>query len=161
MLKFTWLVAVPFAVLLVVALGTLATGCTIGRPYRVVAAPADASEKVLVAVTHVVIDNDKRGSFDDHIERVVEMMQTDKIPGLVGYTVRKEFFGDQAWTMSVWTDAMAMRRFVATPQHRQAVADTRHAIVELRMHRFEVEAGALPVAWDEALSRFEQHHSAL
>ena len=76
--------------------------------------------------------------------------------GLVGFALRKELLGHQAWTMSVWRDASAMSAWAASAMHREAVERTRDAIVELTTQRVVIPSAALPVSWDDARTYLDE-----
>jgi heme-degrading monooxygenase HmoA len=151
-------VAAPLALALVPALG----GCAVARPWSqpgasppALDAAADRATVTLV-ITHAVLDGARRKPFDAYTGRVVEALQSGTVPGLVGFSVRKELFGDQVWTMSAWTDRAASRRFAAASPHREALEQASHAIRSVRVRTFEVPRGAPPPSWEEALRWLER-----
>lgn len=132
------------------------SGCQISTPFRGpgyrssegVTLP-DAKETVLVSVTHAVLDPERRKPFDDYTRVVVESLP--KQEGLIGWSVRKQPFGDEAWTLTVWRDHAAMRAFVDSDAHRAAMRNGRIALREARFHHYEVPRAAMPPRWDEVL----------
>ncbi len=135
-------------------------GCSISTPFRWpgfdpksgVTIPG-ASKVIVVAITHVIVDSDKRRAFDDHTMRVVNNMSRQ--PGLIGYSVRKQILGDEAWTVSVWSDEDSLRRFVYTPEHLRAMAAGEPAMKAVRFRRFSMPANELPLNWDRVLRNLE------
>jgi len=122
----------------------LVSACTVGMPFRgpgLDPAAADAPGDVVLAVTHAVLDPETRGDFDDYIFAVADTLD-GAVPGLVGYSIRKEIFGDEVWTMSVWRDDASLETWSRSPKHREAIAKVGGAIVTLRTGRFRVPAEA-------------------
>lgn len=135
-------------------LGFLLGGCVISTPFRgpgfvdgkvTNAAP---ETEVVVSITHATVNRDRRGPFDEHVDRVVKSLPAQ--PGLIGYAVRKELFGDEVWTMTVWRSEADRARFVASSDHRAAMAAGGSALKAVRFSRVVVPAGELPLSWDRA-----------
>lgn len=137
-------------------------GCTVARPWSQPGAPAAAAgpdagrATVTLIITHAVLDGAMRKPFDEYTERVVEALQSGTVPGLVGFSMRKELFGDQVWTMSAWTDREASRRFAASSPHREAMEVASDAIRSLRVRTLDLPRDAPPPSWDEALRWLER-----
>lgn len=138
------------------ALLVVLSGCQISTPFRGpgyrssggVTLP-DARETVLVSVTHAVLDPERRKPFDEYTRVVVESLP--KQEGLIGWSVRKQPFGNEAWTLTVWRDLAAMRAFVDSEEHRAAMRKGRIALREARFHHYEVPRSAMPPRWEEVL----------
>ncbi|MEM9487756.1 MAG: antibiotic biosynthesis monooxygenase family protein [Myxococcota bacterium] len=148
------------AVVTVVALVLLKNGCTVARPFSGpgLSALSDsdtAPDTVIVALTHAVVDTAIRGDFDDHTMRVAEAL--DGFDGFIGYSIRKELLGDEAWTMTVWADRDALDRFVESPIHQRAIAAGESALRQARFHTFEVAATEIPLSWDRALAILDEN----
>jgi hypothetical protein len=145
-------VRLPVRLLLPWLLSSLLVGCTIGMPFPDLpaAAPGGArGEPVVLVLTHVVVDRARRGEFDRQNRRVLASM--DQHPGLLGYSARRELFGENGWTMSVWETDEARAAFVRTGVHREAIARSMPALVRVRLRRVTVERDALPEDWDDVL----------
>ena len=115
-----------------------------------------AGDTVVVAITHAVVSrkNGARSAFSRHLWRVVDSLPEHE--GFIGYSVRRELFGRDAWTLSAWIDEAAMERFVESPVHRQAVeAGT---LESARFARIELATDELPLGWQRALSILEQQN---
>lgn len=145
--------------LALVSLGLLSAlpGCAIGYPFQ---GPGFVDGKVspdcpeaVVVVTHAVLDAEKRDAFDDHIGRVAEHLQgLPPSSGLIGFSLRKELFGDQVWTLSAWRDEAALRAFMGSPVHREAMRAGEPAIRLFRTHTFRVAGSELPLGWKRAIA---------
>lgn len=134
-------------VALLSALTTLLKACTIGLPVPQIAARAD--ETVVLVLTRVVVDTKQRAEFDRQNRRVMDSMS--RHPGLLGYAARRELFGDQGWTMSVWVDDEARAAFVRAAVHREAIARSMPALVAVELKRLTVARKDLPTDWDAVL----------
>ena len=88
---------------------------------------------------------DKRKPFDESISKVEEAML--QAPGLLGHSFRIEPFGDEAWTMSAWSDRDSLYRFVFGPVHRQAMTDAAESAAEFVTVTREVPRNSLPISW--------------
>lgn len=76
-------------------------------------------------------------------------------PGLVGYAVRFEIFGRQAWTMTAWKDEASLAAFMRSPAHREAVRRSGETAQNIRFASVAMPLRALPMSWDEARRRLE------
>lgn len=136
------------------AIVALITGCSVATPFKWVEAPArsgsaNSDEEVLIAVTHARVDGAQRQLFDDGANRVLQSLPSQ--PGVVGYSVRRQLFGDEVWTATVWTDEAAMLRFVRSPEHVRAVRDSSSAVRAIDYVRLHVRRSALPISWSQLL----------
>lgn len=132
-------------------------GCTFATPYRILA-PNGADMTTpgatrVVAITHAVLDPAARRIFDTQIGVISEALKDQ--PGIIGYRLRRELLGNEAWTMTVWQDEASRARFVASPLHRNAIALSSKAVRQSRSLHVEVPAQEAPLAWDKALALLE------
>ncbi len=137
--------------------GALA-GCAIATPYKTTdagaALPKDAPTVVAVTLA-VVSDNPAaRKVFWENVWRIERALPEQ--PGLLGYSLRQELLGNKAWTMTAWRSEEDLRRFVASPLHRQAIDATPPALVDARFVRVARTNGQLPLRWDEALEELSK-----
>lgn len=126
-------------------------GCAIGTPWpRLAAASTEQAEQsVVLVLTHVVVDKQQRGEFDRQNSRVLASMGSH--PGLIGYAARRQLFGDEGWTMSVWTNDEARAAFVRSAVHREAIARSMPALRTVELKRLTVARKNLPADWDQVL----------
>jgi heme-degrading monooxygenase HmoA len=131
--------------------------CTVATPFRgpgydrragVTVATEDG--QVLVALTRARLDRATRAPFDRSIGRVAGGM--DQFDGLVGFSFRKELFGPEVWTMSVWTDQQALDRFLESALHDEAMAAGGPATQAFEFHAERLPAQEIPIPWSRALS---------
>ncbi len=140
------------------------SGCVIATPFRSVGnQPENADgdpDTVVVAVTHATLgeDPDANATFWRYVSIVQDTLPTR--PGLIGYGLRREILGGQAWTITVWTDEASLRDFVSSDAHRGAMRSGMSALTEARFARFEASRDDLPVAWDRALAELEKQNGS-
>lgn len=139
--------AAPLGVLLAVG------ACTISTPYKILADPPDPAAPVVVAVTRASLDPQRRAAFDRYTASLIDTLP--KQPGLLGYSVRRELFGNDAWTMTVWRDDAARRAFVYSQLHQEAITDTYGTLVNARFIRYPAMPGDLPPKWADVLKRLD------
>ena len=137
-----------------VVLGSLVVwlnGCAIGTPWPrlPVPSPKQAQERVVLVLTHVVVDTKQRREFDRENSRVLASMGSH--PGLIGHAARRQLFGDQGWTMSVWASDEARAAFVRSAVHREAIARSTPALRTVELKRLTVARKDLPADWDQVL----------
>ena len=154
-------VPVVFALAVVVVAIHLAAGCTVARPFRgpgfrpgtgVVA--DDAGDTVVVQLTHAVLDPDLRRPFDEHTELVNDAMTAHE--GLIGYSLRKQLFGDEVWTLSVWRDEAALSDFVRSDVYRAAMESGAPAVVSMRSRKLDVPREDIPLSWKRAVELLDE-----
>ena len=126
-------------------------GCAISTPVRMQPPrPGDRPDDVLVvSLSHATVDPANRAAFDRYTQLVADSLPSH--PGLVMYSIRRQVFGPEAWTMTAWTSAEARTRFVESAIHRRAMAEGRPALVAARFKQLELRRDQLPLDWDRAL----------
>jgi heme-degrading monooxygenase HmoA len=126
-------------------------GCAIGTPWPRLSIPSheQAQETLVLVLTHVVVDTQQRREFDRQNSRVLASMGSH--PGLIGYAARRQLFGDQGWTMSVWASDEARAAFVRSAVHREAIARSMPALRTVELKRLTVARKDLPTDWDQVL----------
>lgn len=103
----------------------------------------------MLVLTRVVLDTSQRQEFDRQNGLVMASMGSH--PGLLGYAARKQIFGNQGWTMSVWANDEARAAFVRSAVHREAIAKSLPALRGVELKRMTVARKDLPVNWDQVL----------
>jgi hypothetical protein len=79
--------------------------------------------------------------------------QLERSDGLVGYSLRAQPLGKTFWTLSAWTDQVALSRFAAEMPHRAVMTRLRPHMGVTRFETWTCGGSALPVAWEEAVER--------
>lgn len=133
----------------------LLAGCVIATPYRVAGAGSAATGEVIVVVTEATLRSDSpaRADFWDGVRDVSDALS--ETPGLIGYSVRQEPFGDRAWTMTTWDSEASLMAFVWSPAHQRAMDGGMAALSDSRFVRVTRRADQPPLTWDEALAALE------
>jgi heme-degrading monooxygenase HmoA len=126
-------------------------GCAIGTPWPrlVTSSVEEGNQTVVLVLTRVVVDTQQRSEFDRQTSRVLASMGSQ--PGLIGYAARRQLFGDQGWTLSVWVNDEARAAFVRSAVHREAIAKSLPALRVVELKRLTVARKDLPANWDEVL----------
>lgn len=106
---------------------------------------AAAGERVVVGVTHAVLDGRKRSVFDEHTRRVVRSLPEHD--GYLGHSIRTRVFGHEVWTMTVWRDGAALDAFVRSPVHQEAIRRGMPAVIAAQFMRLEWPATSPPPSW--------------
>ncbi len=110
--------------------------------------------KVFVAITHGIIESGGKAAFSDNLKRVRKSLVNSS--GLIGYSVRKQLFGNEVWTMSAWTSEEALGNFISSPAHLDAVEDGGIPSDTVRSAYLWVPSEKLPLSWDEAQRYLER-----
>jgi heme-degrading monooxygenase HmoA len=138
--------------LLAIAVLVLA-GCKMATPFRGPAADAagsGAGEIAVVALTHVTLGDDqaRNGVFWTHTFRVVDAVSGQ--PGYLGHSVRRELWGKEAWTMTVWNDEASMRDFVRSDIHQAANRAVMSGVAGARFAHVTLDRSQIPLSWETA-----------
>jgi heme-degrading monooxygenase HmoA len=141
------------------ALLTVVSGCAISTPFKWIdekesGAGKTGDEQVVVAITHATIDTARRKIFDEGANRVIDSLPTQ--PGLIGYSVRRQIFGDEVWTATVWADETSLLRFVQSPAHLQAVKEGSGAIIKIDYSRIQLRRSEFSASWSQLLAASEK-----
>ncbi len=149
-------------VVVVVAALLASSACEIAQPFEgpkfgigegLLGDPQDAP--YIVAATFIEL-KDEPGvgeRFDRQVDLIVAAQ--DEVPGFVGRSLRKEFGGRKAWTMSAYENEEAMIEFVGTDAHLDAIDIAQELASDARVTHWEVDAKDLPPSWEEAKARLD------
>jgi heme-degrading monooxygenase HmoA len=135
---------------------SLLTGCAVSTPFpRLESATAESGKQpVVLVLTRIVVDPQNRAEFDRQTSRVIDSMPSQ--PGLMGFSARRELFGQQGWTMSVWASQEARAQFVRSAVHQEAIAKSKSAIVTVELKRLTMQRDELPKNWTEAIQKLDE-----
>jgi heme-degrading monooxygenase HmoA len=135
---------------------SLLTGCAISTPFpRLQNASSEAGKQpVVLVLTRIVVDPQNRAEFDRQTSRVIDSMPSQ--PGLMGFSARRELWGNQGWTMSVWASQEARAQFVRSAVHQEAMAKSKSAVVTVELKRLTLPRDELPKNWTQALQKLDE-----
>ncbi len=133
------------------SLASLLGACAIGTPFpKLAVSTGEAAEQpVVLVLTKVVVDQDRRAEFDRQNSRVIASMNQQ--PGLLGFGARRELFGPQGWTITIWADEASRAAFMRSGVHGEAILRSRQAIVAAEFKRLTLPRRDLPKDWDSVL----------
>jgi heme-degrading monooxygenase HmoA len=133
------------------SLAPLLGACAIGTPFPKLAVTSGeaAEQPVVLVLTKVVVDQENRAEFDRQNSRVIASMNQQ--PGLLGFGARRELFGPQGWTITIWADEASRSAFVRSGLHGEAISRSRQAIVGAEFKRLTLPRKDLPGDWDTVL----------
>ena len=142
--------------LMALAVVPLLGACAISTPFpRLKDAPgAGANDKVVVVLTHIVVNSNQRSEFDRQTRRVIDSLPSHS--GMLGYSARRQIFGNEAWTMSVWASDADRAGFVRSAVHQEAIAKSAPAIVNIQLKRLSLTRKDVPAGWPRALELLAQ-----
>lgn len=145
------------AALGVVSIVPLLAACAIATPYEATSAASatDAGGAIIIVVTEATLapDSAARDAFWEGVDGVRAVLSEQ--PGLVGYSMRQELFGDRTWTMTEWRSEAALEAFVRSPAHQRAMSLGSEALAGVRFARLTRPADASPLSWAEAVEALE------
>jgi heme-degrading monooxygenase HmoA len=108
----------------------------------------DSSSDVVVALTNAQLIRKERKPFDRSSQEIYKSLES--YPGYIGGTIRLELFGDQVWTMTMWESESALKNFVVSARHLNAMYLTNQAMSRFRHLHLKMRADELPLSWDQA-----------
>jgi hypothetical protein len=151
--RMKWVLAAAAA-----ALAALLTGCTlpIALPYRRVApvTPLQPGEQVVVALTSTEFHRDQRRAFFHQTRAVLADLPAHD--GLIGYSVRFQWWGTQAWTLTVWRDAAARDQFASAQVHQRAMQAGQTLLKSVKSRSVPWPASEAPPSWKQAIQILER-----
>lgn len=141
------------------------SACAISTPFRGpgydssdgILLTLNAEQSVVVGLTKAVIgsDREKNKDFDRNLWNVVDRLNAQ--PGLIGYSVRKQLFGDELWTMTVWKDEASLIAFVQSQSHTRAIEEGDVALTDSSFVRVIVDAKSIPLEWNQVIAWIDEH----
>lgn len=145
-----------FTFSLILLMATLTTSCVVSTSFSGPGYDSkkgtviSSSDTVVVGLTHAVLGNDskKNALFWKNIKRVVASLPSQ--PGFIGYRLRREIGGKNAWTMTVWQDEASLQHFVASEVHQRAIREGFGALAGNRLAHITVDKKEIPLSWDRA-----------
>jgi heme-degrading monooxygenase HmoA len=131
-------------------------GCAVSTPLHWRTEPGATGDTLYVSVTHAVLRRDKRSPFDAATGDLFRSFEAQEAyPGLLAYARRKQLFGSEVWTLTVWRDEASHSAFVRAPGHREAMRQGRSALRRTRFAQLEWPLDQGLPSWREALRALE------
>lgn len=151
-------VAAALSAVALVAVGLTGTlSCVaVSTPFRhapVAASGGGTPDTVVVAVTQAFLNRRGRGAFFEHTGLVLDGIAEED--GYLGHSIRRRFWGHEAWTMTVWRDEAALNRFVRSERHQNALRAGMPALRAAKFLRLTWPGDQVPPAWSRALAELE------
>lgn len=136
--------------LMALAVVPLLGACAISTPFpRLKMSGAGADDQVVVVLTHIVVDSNQRSEFDRQTRRVIDSLPSHS--GMLGYSARRQIFGNEAWTMSMWASDADRAGFVRSAVHQEAIAKSAPDIVNIQLKRLSLTRKDVSAGWPRAL----------
>jgi hypothetical protein len=73
--------------------------------------------------------------------------------GLIGYSMDANVVGKQFWTLSVWEDPQALRRFVHRTPHDEVMRDLLPEMGQTEFVQWKAKGSSVPPDWGAAKER--------
>ena len=133
----------------------LVSGCSISTPFKRPKLQTEivtSDENVITALTYIETGNNNthNKTFWKNVKRVYESLEATE--GLIGYSIKREVFGNRGWTMTVWKDEKSLEKFVSSSVHQTAIKHGMPALTKTAFARVSVRASQVPISWNEAES---------
>lgn len=114
----------------------------------------DPDGTYLAILTHYPLKAGRRTSRVLSYVRLVQR-RLDRCEGLVGYAFRANFYRQQLWTLSVWTDEASLRVFLDDVIHQQASEDLTAYVEKAETRQWRLAGRDVPPSWDAALAQLD------
>jgi heme-degrading monooxygenase HmoA len=79
--------------------------------------------------------------------------------GLIGYSMDANVVGKEFWTLSVWEDAEALRRFVHRDPHDEVMRDLLPDMGQTEFVRWKASGSSVAPAWEAAKERIRERQA--
>ena len=135
------------------AAGLALTAFSISTPFVYPQGKAAIAQNAKLVVTHAFIQDGKSGPFYSRSEEVVKSLKGQ--PGLLAYSVRRQLFGNQAWTLTVWDSERSKSAFIRSSAHQSAMAEASIVLSCARFLRVDWSGEIKNLDWDEVLGRLD------
>ena len=80
--------------------------------------------------------------------------------GLIGYSMDANILGKEFWTLSVWEDAEALRRFVHRTPHEEIMRDLLPDMRQTEFVRWKAKGASVPPDWGAAKERVREQRTS-
>ena len=79
--------------------------------------------------------------------------------GLVGYSMDANVISKEFWTLSVWEDTEALRRFVHRTPHDEVMRDLLADMGKTEFVRWKARGSSIPLDWGAAKERVRERQT--
>ena len=79
--------------------------------------------------------------------------------GLIGYSMDANVVGKEFWTLSVWEDAQALRRFVHRRPHEEVMKELLSDMGQTEFVRWKQSGSPIPPDWGAAKKRVRERQT--
>ena len=135
------------------AAGLALTAFSISTPFVYPQGKAAIAKNAKLVVTHAFIQEGKSGPFYSLSEEVVKSLQGQ--PGLLAYSVRRQLFGNQAWTLTLWESENSKSAFIRSSAHQLAMAEASSVLSCARFLRVDWSGEVKNLDWNDVLDRLD------
>lgn len=137
-------------IILYTFLSSLLIGCTISTPLNV---HNEKRQGVAVVTEAELVGDERKRKFFDYSYLIHSRLPSQR--GFLGGSIRRQLFGEKAWTLTVWENQRALNDFIHSRDHLDGMYMASDAIVRMRSVSFEIDQAA-EITWDLALERLER-----
>ncbi|HEX4878511.1 MAG TPA: hypothetical protein VFV39_01590 [Limnobacter sp.] len=134
------------------------TGFSISTPMSFPKGKQAVATQARLVVTHATIKARQSSRFYDLSEAVVDSLKNQ--PGVLAYSVRRQVFGNQAWTLTLWEGESGTSAFVNNTAHAKAMASVNEVLDCARFLRVNWSGPVKDLRWEDVLARMEQESTA-
>ncbi len=134
--------------------------CRIATPFLIVKEPIKEPEKILiVSITYAKTEekSEKNKSFWKNVNSIKDNIKENS--GLIGISISKKIFGNEAWTMTVWETEEDLENFIVSKRHSQAIDESEEALATSKFARLKMKHKDIPLPWDEAVKILAEQKS--
>ena len=135
------------------AAGLALTAFSVSTPFVYPQGKAAIAQNAKLVVTHAFIQEGKSGPFYSRSEEVVKSLRGQ--PGLLAYSVRRQLFGNQAWTLTLWESENSKSAFIRSSAHQLAMAEASSVLSCARFLRVDWSGEVKNLDWDDVLDRLD------
>lgn len=133
--------------------GLALTAFSISTPFTYPRGNAVKANNAKLVVTHAYIREGQSTPFYSRSEDVVKSLKDQ--PGLLAYSVRRQLFGNQAWTLTLWDSENSKSAFIRSSAHQKAMAEASSVLHCARFLRVDWSGEVTNLGWDEVLERLD------
>jgi len=128
-------------------------GCTVASPFQQSSKLGSTSIQPETIVVVALTEVETKGSIFEQItfwKRVSSVRSSlEDNQGYLGGSIRRQLFGNRAWTMTVWENEDSLENFVDSREHERAMKEGAPAVEANRFYRIRKPWKDVPIKWEE------------